>query len=95
MAGKSLQIDDDYCGEMKKYFTEQGTKIEGYLSEYILILENISKTAIKKGDVNTSLKKYISYAKKLKGQINNTSRTADNQVTSFLKKVDEADQYLF
>lgn len=95
MAGKNLQVDDNYCGEMKRYFTEQGLKIEGYLYEYITILENISKTAITKGDVNTSLKKYITYAKKLKGQINNTSRTADNQVTSFLKKVDEADQYLF
>ena len=45
--------------------------------------------------LSTRLKKYISYAKKLKGQISNTSKTADNQVTSFLKKVDEADQYLF
>lgn len=95
MAGISLQIDDDYCNEMKKYFTEQGTKIEGYLLEYVQILDSISKTAIKKGDVNTSLKEYISYAKKLKGQINNTSKTADNQVANFLKKVDEADQYLF
>lgn len=95
MAGKSIQIDDNYCEKMKKYYTEQGMKIEGYLSEYITILENISGTAIKKGDVNTSLKKYIAYAKQLKGQINNVSKTAENQVSNFLKKIDEADQYLF
>lgn len=48
MAGTSLQIDDEYCENMKKYYTDQGEKLEGYLSEYITILENISKTGIKK-----------------------------------------------
>ena len=95
MAGTSLQIDDEYCENMKKYYTDQGEKLEGYLSEYITILENISKTGIKKGNINSSLKSYISYAKKLKGQINNASKTAESQVTNFLKSIDEADQYLF
>jgi uncharacterized protein YqgV (UPF0045/DUF77 family) len=95
MAGKSLQIDDDYCEKMKQYYVAQGTKIESYLSEYISILESISKTAIKKGDVHVSLKNYISYAKKLKGQVTNVSKTAQTQVTNFLKQVDDADQYLF
>lgn len=95
MAGNSLQIDDEYCEGMKKYYTEQGIKLEGYLSEYIGILESVSKNAIKKGDVHNSLNSYISYAKKLKGQINSASKTAEKQVGSFLKSVDSADQYLF
>ncbi|MCR5144632.1 MAG: hypothetical protein K6B67_04920 [Lachnospiraceae bacterium] len=95
MASTDIQIDDDYCESMKKYYIEQGMKIEEYLSEYITILENISKNAVKKGDVNIAIDAYITYAKKLKGQINNMSNAASNQISNFLKKVDEVDQYLF
>lgn len=95
MAGNSLQIDNEYCEKMKTYYVNQGIKLESYLSEYITILENISRSAIKKGDVHMALNNYIAYAKRLKGQINSISITAQNQVSNFLNQIDEADQYLF
>ena len=45
MAGTSLQIDDEYCENMKKYYTDQGEKLEGYLSEYITCLLYTSDAA--------------------------------------------------
>ncbi len=39
MAGNSLQIDDDYCKTMGDYFVQEGNEIEGFISEYVVILE--------------------------------------------------------
>jgi len=95
MAGSSLQIDDDYCKAMGDYFVKEGKEIESFINEYITILERINSNAIMKGDVAGALKSYIQYAKKLKGQVNSISTTAQQQITRFLSGVDAADQYLF
>lgn len=95
MAGSSLKIDDDYCKTMGQFFVQQGNNIESFLNEYIAILESINKTSIQKGEVAGALNSYIRYAKKIRGQINYISNNARNQVTTFLNRVDFADQYLF
>lgn len=95
MAGTYLQIDDDYIKNVKTYFVDEGKEIESFLKEYISILESIKKTSIIRGDVAVELGKYINYAKKMKGQINNISETANKQCIKFISSVDNADQYLF
>lgn len=95
LASNSLQIDDEYCNNMKQYFTDQGTKLEGYLTEYITILERIRDTGIKGGNVNEALNSYITYANKLKGKISDISTVANTHISTFLSKIDEADQFLF
>ncbi len=59
MAGAALQIDDDYCNAMGQYFINEGKEIEGFLNEYISILESIKSTSIKKGNVANALESYI------------------------------------
>lgn len=95
MAGTSLQIDDDYCKKMGKYFIKEGKLLETYISEYIDSLERIQRDAIMKGDVADSLTSYIQYAKKLEGKISEISELSKNQTNNFVKAVDKADQYLF
>lgn len=95
MASSSLQIDDDYCKKMGKYFVDESAELEKFISEYIEILERIKRDAIIKGDVANALKVYISYAKKLKGQIKSVSETAEEQIGRFISAIDDADQYLF
>ncbi len=95
MAGNSLQIDDEYCKAMGQYFIDEGRELEGFLSEYISILECIHKTSIEKGELAKALGNYITYAKKIKGQINKVSNVAQQQCTKFVSEIDKADQYLF
>ena len=96
MAGKQLQIDDDYCKAMSKYYMREGMVIEIYILKYIKILQRIREKAIMKGEVADALDTYISHAEKLKGSIYNISKqNARAQVTQFLSAIDEADQYLF
>lgn len=95
MAGSALQIDDEYCKNMGKYFIDESAELEKFISEYIAILERIKSNAVMKGNVADALKVYISYGKKLKGQIESVSETAKEQIERFLSAIDEADQYLF
>lgn len=95
MAGTQLQIDDEYCEKMAQYFVDKGNVIEGFVQEYIDILNRIEDTAIMKGDIADSLKDYIAYAKKLKGSISNISSNAQKQTKQFISAIDAADQYLF
>ena len=46
-------------------------------------------------NVAKALDSFIEYAKQMKGKIGVISNSAQVQVTNFLSKVDEADQYLF
>lgn len=95
MAGRSLQIDDDYCARIGNYFVTQGNEIDILIDEYITILQSIRKDAIKSGEVADALDVYISYASKMKNQIGTISRNAKQQVNNFINAVDAADQYLF
>ena len=95
MAGNSLQIDDDYCKTMGDYFVQEGNEIEGFISEYVVILERIKSNAIIKGDVANALGSYIEYTKKLKGKISGISTASKQQTGKFLASVDNADLYLF
>ncbi len=95
MAGKELIVDDDYCNKLSDYFVKQGENMEKLVNDYISILNEIKFMAITKGDVAKALKDYISYAEKLKKQFNNISKIADTHTDNFLKRIDEADQYLF
>lgn len=95
MAGTQLQIDDEYCEKMAQYFVDKGRVIEGFIQEYIDILNRIEETAIMKGDIADSLKDFIAYAKKLKGSINDISGNAQSQTKQFVSAIDSADKYLF
>lgn len=95
MASNELIIDDDYCKSMGTYFTKQGQQLDQMISDYVTILQDVRNKAILSGDVATALSAYITYAEKLKQKIGNVSTNAGNQITTFLSKVDAADQYLF
>ena len=95
MAGKELQVDDDYCKAMGNYYEKEGQEIESFLTEYVSILERIKKNAIKKGEVSNTLSTYITYAKKLRGQVTAISKDAKNQTGKYIDAIDEADKYLF
>lgn len=95
MASNELIIDDDYCRAMGTYVAKQGQQLDQMISDYVTILQDVRQKAIVSGDVATALSAYISYAEKLKKQIGNISTNASNQITTFLTKVDAADQYLF
>lgn len=95
MASKEIIIDDDYCRSMGQYFIKQGENMEKLISDYISILQTIKEKAITSGDVSKALETYITYAKKLKGQFSNISTISNTHVENFLKRIDEADQYLF
>ena len=88
MAGNSLQIDDDYCKTMGDYFVQEGNEIEGFSSEYVVILERIKSRS-------PALGSYIEYTKKLKGKISGISTASKQQTGKFLASVDNADQSLF
>lgn len=95
MASNQCIIDDEYCKSMGSYFKKQGEALDKMISDYIDVLETVKNTAIKDGDVAKALDSFIEYAKQMKGKIGVISNSAQVQVTNFLSKVDEADQYLF
>lgn len=95
MAKKDLIVDDEYCTAMGKYFEKQGEELDKLIVEYIEVLQNIKSTAIVKGEVSKALKVYIEYVKKMKNQLGSVSKNANNQVSSFLNRIDTEDQYLF
>lgn len=95
MAGKQLQVDDDYCNAMAQYYINEGTVIENYIQEYIDILTRIQKKAIMKGDIADSLQNYIMYANKLKGSVLAIATNAQKQALMYLAAIDDADQFLF
>lgn len=95
MADNQLIIDDDYCNKMGDYFVKQGNHLDKVISQYVSILQDIKNKAIVSGDVSAALGAYITYAKKLNGQIGDISEITDTHITNFLSKVDSADRYLF
>lgn len=95
MAESSLKIDDDYCKAVGTFYKTQGEYLNTYIKKYITVLESIKKDAIKQGDVAIALDSYIQYAKKMDNQIKTISTDVQQQVTNFLKDIDNADQYLF
>lgn len=95
MASNSTIIDDEYCTSMGAYFKKQGDNADAMISDYLRILRTVKLLAIRKGETAEALDAYISYADRLKDQIGNISSSAQTQITNFLAKVDQADQYLF
>jgi len=95
MAGTQCIIDDAYCLAMGLYFKQQGERLDQMAEDYIAALRTIRDTAILKGDVHEVLNGYIAYAERMKGQIGSISDAAQAQVSQFLARIDEADQYLF
>ncbi|WP_075718708.1 hypothetical protein [Roseburia sp. 499] len=95
MAEKDLIIDDEYCTTMGNYFETQGQILNTMVKDYIAALEKVRKNAIKSGEVAKALDVYITYAKKLDGQMEEISVIAKKQVSDFLTQVDSADEYLF
>lgn len=95
MASNQLIIDDDYCNSVAEYFANQGEHLDEVISQYVAILQEIKDSAITSGDVSNALGTYISYAKRLNGQITNISAIAKSHVSNFLTRVDSADKYLF
>lgn len=95
MAGSSLKIDDKYCEEMGECFYKAGQELDAYINDYITILQNIRKKAIKTGKVAAALERYIYYAKKMLNQFDNSAKYTKTSIAQFLKKIDEADKYLY
>lgn len=95
MAGNLLQIDDEYCNAMGKYFVKEGQELDNYINDYITILKNIKCNAIKAGRVANALDKYIGCAQKLKNQFEGRAINTQKQITKFLSAIDESDEYLY
>lgn len=95
MASKDLIIDDDFCKTMGTYYVNKGAELDQMISDYISALQDVRDKGIVSGDVATALSSYISYASRLKKQIGNISTDLNDQINSFLTRVDDADQYLF
>lgn len=95
MASNQCIIDDAYCVEMGNYFKRQGEHLDQMIIDYVATLKTVRDTAIIKGDVHEVLDTYITYAEKMKDKLGVISDNAQAQVTKFLTRVDEADQYLF
>ena len=95
MASNQCIIDDEYCKKMGTYFKTQGETLDKMVSDYVSVLKTTRRKGIKKGEVADALDSFIDYAERLKEQIGIISDNAQAQVTNFLTRVDEADQYLF
>ena len=95
MATNQCVIDDTYCLSMGNYCKVQGERIEKMLEDYLAVLNTVRAGAIMKGQVHEVLDAYIEYAQKMKGNVGLLSQNAQAQITKFLNKVDETDQYLF
>ena len=95
MASNQCIIDDEYCTAMGEYFQKQGDELDKMVSEYIAALKSTREKAIISGDVAVALDSFITYAEKMRDQLGLISDNAKTQVSTFLSKVDDADQYLF
>lgn len=95
MASDQCIIDDSYCVAMGNYFKRQGERIDQMLLDYVAVLKTVRDVGITNGDVHIVLDAYINYAEKMKDKVGTISNNAQANVTKFLGKVDEADQYLF
>ena len=95
MASNQCIIDDSYCVAMGNYFKRQGERLDQMITDYVAALKTVRDTGITGGDVHVVLDAYIDYAEKMKGKLDVISNNAQANVTKFLTKVDESDQYLF
>lgn len=95
MAESELIISDSYCSSAGNTASTAGKNMDVLIGKYLTILNNIRTKAITSGDVANALDTYIKYAEKLRGQFSGVSESAKEQALNFIKKVDEADQYLF
>lgn len=95
MANNQCIIDDEYCAAMGSYFKEQGAQLDKMISEYIAIMKLAQAFGTRSGEVHDAMGEYIECAEKLKGKFGPISKNAQSQINQFLKRVDEADQYLF
>lgn len=91
----NLKVDDEYCNEVADYYRKYGEKINNCVNEYVIILKEIKKEAIKKGNVADALESYISYSKKMNGKFLRLAKDAQKYTKKYVEKIDDADQYLF
>lgn len=95
MADVQLIIDDEYCNKMAEYFVKQGEHLDSAISKYISTLRNINHRAVTSGEVAEALGAYIEYATKLNEQMGGISENLKTHIAGFLKRIDDADEYLF
>lgn len=95
MAGTELIIDDDYVATMGTYLNDKGTELQGFVDQYIQILEKIRTDAIIAGDTAKALDEFINFSKNLNVKIQELGASGKKQAEGFAIEVDEADSYLF
>lgn len=91
----NLKVDDEYCYSVANYYRTSGENLNKNIKEYINILREIKKYAIKKGEVADALDAYISYASKLNSKFLQISKNAQKYAKRYVEKIDDADKYLF
>lgn len=95
MANGDLIIDDESCQAMANHCVQEAERLEALIERYLTCLNNANKNGLTSGSAAKAFSAYITYASKLKGQLNELSGTISDLVSSFIGAVDDADEYLF
>ncbi|MCD7802348.1 MAG: hypothetical protein LUH09_05515 [Clostridiales bacterium] len=92
---KDFYFSDEYVEQMGDLIVEEAENIESTLKLYINLMQHISDEGIMEGETAEALKTFIEQAEELKGCYKDFALVVSTACTSFIHKVDEADDYLY
>lgn len=90
-----LIVDDESCSKAAHYLAVGGVRLDRAIKEYIGILEKVKSNGIIEGDTAAALENYILAASELKNLYAFVSDDAKRVIESFVRDIDEKDQFLY
>ena len=97
MSGETELIiaDAEYSGAAEKYYTF-ATQMDGYVKEYVTILDQIVSQKCLQGTVAEKLSQFSALVSQmLSGQLAAIMKTQKRQMNDYISSVDDADEYLY
>lgn len=95
MKTRSCIVVDETSAAVGEALQKMCDAIDQAVSDYITILNGITKTAALKGNTTERYLGYADLAKALQGEFSHMSRLLSFSMSEFIRAVNDADQYLY
>lgn len=90
-----LIVKDDEHQTLADKLSEAGTVAEEQLDKFLSVMQAICDNGVSEGDTHANIVSFTTEVKKMKGLIKDITKPASDDVKTFVRQIDIADEYLY